>query len=83
MSGVLARFFDTAYLPLSYTGNPGVYGVSHRGFAPPLRYRPFTPELQWQSRGKYRISQGRRNTNTPPLRYRLITPVSHWQPRGQ
>jgi hypothetical protein len=24
----------------------------------PLRYRLFTPELQWQSRGKRRISQG-------------------------
>ena len=25
----------------------------------PLQYRPFTPELRWQSRGTRRISQGR------------------------
>ena len=30
----------------------------------PLRYRLFTPELQWQSRGKRRISQGC-NLETP------------------
>jgi Ca2+-dependent lipid-binding protein len=27
----------------------------------PLRYRLCTPELQWQSRGEWRISQGKRS----------------------
>jgi hypothetical protein len=26
-----AHSFDTVYLPLNYSGNPGVTGVSHRG----------------------------------------------------
>jgi hypothetical protein len=48
-----------------------MHGVSHRGVCvhttmPPLRYWLFTPELQWQSRGKRRISQGWRGVPEPP-----------------
>ena len=43
-----------------YSGNPGVHGVSYRGVYMPHRNWIFTPELQWQSRGKRRILQGGR-----------------------
>jgi tRNA-dihydrouridine synthase len=46
----------------------------------PHRNWLFTPELQWQSRGKRRISQG---TVRVPLQYRLFTPESQWQSRGK
>jgi hypothetical protein len=49
---------DTGCVPLSYSGNPGVNGVSHRGANsnPSIPCRLFTPELQRQSTGR-RISQ--------------------------
>jgi hypothetical protein len=54
--------FNTGYSPLSYSGNPWA-NVPHREGClytriQPLQYWLFTPELQWQSRGKRRTSQG-------------------------
>ena len=43
----------------------------------------FTPELQWQSRGKRRISQGWTSACEIPLRYCLLTPELQWQSRGK
>ena len=51
--------FDTGCSPLSHSGNPGVNAyLTGRRACPPLQHWLFTPESQWQSRGKRRISHG-------------------------
>ena len=43
----------------------------------------FTPEMQWQSRGNWRIWQWCKLSTCTPLRYCLFTPESQWQSRGK
>jgi hypothetical protein len=62
----------------------------------PLQHWPFTPELQWQSRGKRRIQplqfwlcapelqwQSRGKRRVQPLQFWLFTPELQWQSRGK
>jgi hypothetical protein len=81
---VIRHPIDTVYFPLSYSDNPGVYGVSYRGQRMLTRNFAGRSAVKATALGPYQQHMSRYQVTMNALRRKhAVTPGLLWQPRGK